>query len=529
MNRTRLVCHTCTKLQAEIVDLRKRISLLEDTLNERDDLVISLQACVATQDQENQQLKASIHNLKKEAFGSKSENKNKLNRPGLKDNSNSDNQKKKKRKVANRQGSRKIPAYIPRDKVELSLPADELICLFCGALLQIIGKKISEQIDIIPAMLRVIQYIRYQYACAKCKCKESMKLASLPEENCNNTFATPRLLAWIINNKYNYHLPLYRMSNMLAEQGYKISDKTLDSWVLNTAFYLEPLLACAVDELLADNHVFSDDTTSKLVVKGQKKTATSRLWVYMTKAEPKIVIYDFTLTREGKHPQQFLHKFRGYLQTDAYAAYYALYQDAEGNVLVIPVFCMAHSRRKFFTIAEKTTIPGLADIALEYIGRLYKIEDDIKLLTVEEKFKSRQKLSIPILDEFYTWLDDTRKIIMPKTELSEAINYAWNHWRELTNYCLDGNLEIDNNRSERKMRGPKLGLKNYMFFGSERGGKAAAIFYSFIESCKENNISPMAWLSDVIPKLYYYKISQISELLPHNWARNLAHTNSVAA
>jgi transposase len=523
MKETRLVCHTCQELQAEIVGLNERIAALENALNQRDELIISLQACITTQDKENQELKTSIHNLKKEAFGSKSESKRKLNRPG------SGNKNNKKRKTANRKGSRTIPAGIPREKVVLSLPDSERICSRCGEVLQVIGNKVSEKIDIIQAMLRAIRYEREQYACPKCKCKESMKLAPLPEHNCNNLFATPNLLAWIINSKYNYHIPLHRMSKMFTEQGFNISDKTLDSWVLNTAPYLEPLLAKAVDQLLASQHVFSDDTTGRLLVSGQKKTATSRLWVYMTKSEPKIVVYDFTLTREGKHPQQFLHTFRGYLQTDAYKGYYALYQDEQGNVLVIPVYCMAHCRRKFFTIAEKTTISGLADVALEYIGKLYEIEDEIKLSTAEDTFNYRQEFSVPVLNEFHNWLDNTRTIIMPKTELSMAINYAWNHWVELSNYCLDGNLDIDNNRSERKMRGPKLGQNNYLFFGSERGGKAAAIFYSFIESCKENEISPMAWLADVIPKLYYYKMSQIEDLLPHNWVKKLAHTNSVAA
>ena len=110
---------------------------------------------------------------------------------------------------------------------------------------------------------------------------------------------------------------------------------------------------------------------------------------------------------------------------------------------------------------------------------------------------------------------------MPKTELMTAIGYALNNWVPLTNYCLSGELEIDNNRSERKMKSTKIGEKNYLFFGGERGGCAAAVLYSFIETCKENNINPVEWLTDIIPKLNYYKTSQLDELLPFNWGKKI--------
>lgn len=527
--RNSIVCHNCDKLQDKINNLEQNNLLLRNQLTQRDDALVGLYAIVTEQAQENQHLKESNQSLNKLLFGSKSENGTKLkNKSGANANNNNsgngnDNNNKKNKKSnkpPNRSNSRKLSKNLPIVIKKHTLPPGEDVCKCCGKQLEIITHKISKQLDIVPAILQVLEHHRAQYVCPD-KCKGSMKLSSLPLGHSANTLATPHLISWLAVNKYDYHLPLYRQTRMLKTSGYDISNKTIDSWILNTAFDLKPIVTRLIDKLIAQSHLFSDDTTTKTITPGINKTKTTRLWVYTSKEIP-IVIYDFTTSREGKHPQEFLKNFKGYLQTDAYAAYYALYEDEHGKLVIIPVFCMAHCRRNFFEIAELTESFGLADEALEYITKLYAIEDEIRSLSNDERHQQRQERSIPILTAFNAWLQYSKSIALPGSKLDKAINYALNHWTELTNYCLDGRLEIDNNRAERKMRSPKLGMSNYLFYGSERGGHAAAIYLSLIETCKENNISPYLWLADVIPKLRHYKSSQLDELLPlaNHWSKH---------
>ena len=556
-----IICHNCSQLQEKNAILEKNNQILRAQVAQKDAFIIELHADFIKAHKENiilkqnkQQLRTQIeqkdaavvalyfsiaeqgkkikslceanYNLAKQLFGPKSESSKKLKKsknPTLDTNENKNQEinnshdsdkTQKKCKKPNRSNSRKPPINLPKLIVYHTLPPGQDICSCCSKHLGIINYKTSYQYDIIPAKLQVIEHQRAQYACSSCKNGNSMKLASFPKSHNYNVLATPNLLAWIAVNKYDYHLPIWRQIRMIqAISGHKLTYNTLNSWVINTAFDLQPIVARLIDIMIRQKLLFSDDTTTKTIVPGVNKTKTSRLWVYISKETP-IVIYDFTMSRDGEHPKSFLKNFSGYLQTDAYKAYYALYKDENGKIIVIPVFCMAHCRRYFFKIAELSDRFGLADEALEYIKKLYMIEDEIKDKSVDERYQRRQKGSIPILNEFHAWLIKTKATVLPEYSLDKAINYALNNWTELTNYCLDGRLEIDNNRSERKMRGPKLGMNNYQFYGSEKGGLAAAIYLSLFETCKENNIVPYIWLVDILPKLRYYKSSQLDELLP---------------
>ena len=561
-----IICDNCNKLQDKITVLEKNNQLLSAEVVQRDAVIISLQSShhspsdgivalkqkeqtqriqleqkdaiitklysdIAKLIQEKEELRQTNHNLARELFGSKSEANNKLNKSNKatnssikgnsSDNSNNNDNAENKRKKPDRSNSRKLCKNLPTIVINHILPKGQDICVCCAKRLRIIGYKTSYQYDVIPAQLQLIKHQRAQYGCSSCKSGNSMQLAHFTLGHNYNTLAAPNLLAYLAINKYDYHLPLSRQIRMIAAiNGHKLYYNTVNSWIIATAFDLQPIVVRLIDILMAQKHIFSDDTTTKTIIPGFNKARTSRLWVYISKESP-IVIYDFTLSRENKHPKRFLKNFIGYLQTDAYSGYYALYQDENGILAVIPVFCMAHCRRNFFKITELSNCFGLADTALEYIAQLYAIEDKIKDKSVEDKYQCRQQESIPIINDFHAWLINTKSLVLPGSSLEQAINYALNHWTELTNYCLDGKLEIDNNRSERKMRGPKLGMNNYRFYGSENGGLAAAIYLSLFETCKENNIIPYIWLADVIPKLRYYKSSQLDELLPlaTHWAK----------
>lgn len=277
-------------------------------------------------------------------------------------------------------------------------------------------------------------------------------------------------------------------------------------------------------DLLMVGHIFSDDTkmpTLRTPVKENKgKPALNNyMWVYTdlskgTLSHP-IVLYDFTCGRDAEYPSSFLETFEGYLQTDAYSGYLPFVKNHDK---VIPLGCWAHVRRKFFD-ALLANPRSIAQDVVNKIGQLYDIKREARKnnLSFTDIATLRQKEAIPILDDIYTWLVHHQPMTVPKSLLGKAISYALSQWSALTSYVTDGRLEIDNNRSERCIKTIVIGRKNYLFMGSEKGGQAAAIIYSLIETCKQNDVNPLAYLTDVLNKIPTYPNKNIRDLLPYNW------------
>ncbi len=225
-----------------------------------------------------------------------------------------------------------------------------------------------------------------------------------------------------------------------------------------------------------------------------------------------VAVYQYTPTRNKDGPSRFLANYQGDLQADAYPGYDHLYTTGK----VREVACWAHARRKFYDIAAQGNAPT-ATGALAWIKRLYAIEEANRDQAPESKCERRQAEARPILDEFKPWLEAARRRLPPKSPLAQAIQYALSRWRALTRYLENGQLDIDNNRAERALRGVTLGRKNYLFAGSDKGGERAAIVYSLVETCKLNSVEPFAYLTDVFRRLPTQPAKDIGELLPYNW------------
>jgi len=202
------------------------------------------------------------------------------------------------------------------------------------------------------------------------------------------------------------------------------------------------------------------------------------------------------------------------LQADGYAGFGELYRSGK----VKEVACWAHVRRKFFDIHEANGSP-LAKEALVRIGELYVVEDLARGKPPDLRLHIRQSRAKRLLDDFKAWLDATLPRISGKSELAGAIRYAASRWPQLTRYCDDGRLEIDNNAAERAIRGIALGRKNWLFAGSDEGGERAAAILTLIETAKLNGVDPEAWLRDVLGKLATFPARRIFELMPWEWAR----------
>jgi hypothetical protein len=275
----------------------------------------------------------------------------------------------------------------------------------------------------------------------------------------------------------------------------EISRSTMCDWVGASAALLKPLVQVMKTEILASRKIHTDDTTVPVLDKDREKTKTGRLWVYVGDIANEHIVFDYTPDRGRDGPLRFLAGYKGYLQADAYAGYDAVYAGQE----VIEVACWAHARRKFFDAMKSDGVRSR--IALAYIRELYAIEKRAHDEGADERRALRIAEAKPILETFQAWLEVEAKVVLPKSPMGEAIGYARAQWVALLRYLDDGILEVDNNRAERALRRVAIGRKNWMFAGSDEGGRRAAIVYSLIASCGALKIDSYAYLRDVLTRL----------------------------
>ena len=406
-----------------------------------------------------------------------------------------------------------LPEHLPRHEQVLS-PGDA--CGHCGGKLKTLGQDVTEELEYVPGRFIVNRIVRPRMACACC---EAFHQAPLPSRPIERGRPGPGLLAHVLVSKYANHLPLYRQSQMLERDGVDLGRSTLTDWVGQSTALLEPLADAIRRHVLQGQAIFADDTPVNMLVPGAGKTKTARLWAYVRDERPwnehaqPASWYQFSPDRKGARPNPHLAFYKGWMHADGYAGFNDLYRS--GNVQ--EVACMAHVRRKFVDVhkAEGSTI---AEHAIKRIAKLYGIEKEVRGRPPDQRQAARQERAKPLFDELEDWLQDQLPKISGKSSLAGAIRYALTRMSKMRAYLEYGFLELDNNAAERSMRPIALGRKNYLFLGSERGGKAAAIAYTLIESAKLNNVDPQAWLTDVMDRIADHKINRIDELLPWNWA-----------
>lgn len=404
----------------------------------------------------------------------------------------------------------RIPESLPRTEKIIELPESERICPHDGSPLKEIGEDISEQLEIIPAEIRVIKTIRKKYACPCCD--EGLKTAPAPLALLPKTMATPSLIAYIVTAKYADALPLYRQEVMFARIGALITRQTMARWMIQVSEKLIPLYNLLQDQLLSRTYLQMDETRVQVLKEdGKKAISKSYMWVRHAPGNNPIVLYDYDPTRSGDVPLRLLEGFKGHLQVDGYDAYQRVCE----NYKLERVGCMDHCRRKFFEAFKTSNGKGVGKKAIVYLKKLYKIEEQIKDFSQEDKKQTRQQKSRPILNEMKTWIDEVRQKITPKSVAGKAINYAYNEWKYLVKYLDDGNLNISNVWVENKIRPFVIGRKNWLFSTSVDGANASAMYYSLIETAKANDLEPFDYLSKMLDKLPHAQtVEDYERLLP---------------
>ena len=408
---------------------------------------------------------------------------------------------------------RPIPDHVPRLEVELIPGA--AACADCGGTLRRIGEDVTEELEYVPGRFIVNRIVRPRLTCPCC---ERFVQAPLPSRPIERGRPGPGLLAHVLVSKYADHLPLYRQSQIFERDGLDLDRSTLADWVGKSTALLEPLADAIGRHVLAAGAIFADDTPVRMLAPGTGKTRTARIWTYARDERPwggdapPAAWYRFSGDRKGQHPKDHLARFRGWMHADGYAGFEDLYRSGAIHEMA----CMAHVRRKFVDIHRLQASP-IAEAAIEKIAQLYAVEKEARGSPPYRRVELRQDLSAPVFDDLETWLAFQLTHISGKSPLAAAIRYALTRMAHMRPYLANGILELDNNAAERRMRAIALGRKNYLFVGSEAGGKAAAIAYTLIETAKLNGVDPHAWLADTLARIPDYKITRVDELLPWRW------------
>lgn len=495
--------NTLKKLPNDAATLKDMVAVYEVEIRNRDLMI--------------EKLKHQLSGMKRNRFGSSSESLDQLemtleNEEITVSTVNDDEISGTSPEPKNKPKRKSLPEHLPREDQVIAPENDN--CTECGGDIKPLAEDITSELEYVLGRFKVNRIIRPKLSCTFC---ETIYQAELPSRPIEKGIAGPGLLAHVLVSKYADHLPLYRQSQIYARENVDISRSTLASWVGQSAALLEPLAEAIGRHVTTGQVIFADDTTTKMQAPGTGKTKTARMWAYVRDEAPwngaakPAAWYKFTPDRRGQWPAQHLADFKGWMHADGYAGFNEIY--SRGNV--DEVACMAHIRRKFVDI-YKSQGSATAEEAIKRIAELYKIEKEIRGSPPEIRRAARQNDAKPLFKDLQKWLDVQLAQIPRKSVLARAIRYAINRMKRLTPYLENGFLELDNNAAERAMRPIALGRKNYMFVGSEKGGKAAAIAYTLIETAKMNNVDPQVWLTNVLSRIADHKINDIDTLLPWN-------------
>ena len=385
---------------------------------------------------------------------------------------------------------------------------DRCDCAACGAALVKIGEHASEKLDVKPLVFFVRRDVYPQYACRGCA---TIVAEPVAPAIIDRGLAAPGLLAQVVVQKYVDHLPLYRQEAIFARHGIVLGRNTLAEWMGRVGLALQPLFDALRTQLLTAPVLHADETPVAQLDPGAGKTKRAYLFVYRNTDSHPTVLFDYGPTRAGKHVAAFLGDWKGALMVDDYSGYKALF--ATG---VTELGCWAHARRKFFDAHAASGSP-VAKEAIERIGEIYAADAALCDLGPGTRYRERQRLLVPALETFKTWLDELQPKVLGTTGLAGAIGYTLKRWNALARVADDGRYPIDNNPAENAIRPIAIGRKNWLFAGSESAGQRAAAIMSLLATAKANGLDPYAWLVDVLTRLPTTLDKHLDSLLPTSW------------
>ena len=412
---------------------------------------------------------------------------------------------------------RVIPEGLPRERRVQKLDDADIPEHLQGDDVRRFLKKTGEWVEWQPPRLTVVEEYVETVAVDNADATQTTMVSAPREPRILNCFAGPSLLAGLAVNHFADHLPYYRLEEILGRSKLVIDRSTQCRWMIRLADELAPLVDLMRNLALQSPVVLGDETPVKMLVPGNGKTSTTYLWAVLGNRHFPYTTFSFTENRSRAGPAEIFANFEGILVSDAYIGYELLESNSQGRIRIAG--CYAHARRKFEELHKLGPTKQTAT-AMGYFRRLFDLEDELRELSDEQRHEQRQLRSRPVVEEFKRWMDEQLATLRPKHELRGAINYMTSRWECFERFLQSGAIPLDNNGSEQAVKNPVMGKKNWLFFGSPAGGKAAAVFYSLTATCRRLKIDPFAYLNDVferLPACNPEDPASLMPLLPDHW------------
>jgi transposase len=405
----------------------------------------------------------------------------------------------RKRKYAGQR--EKLIKDIPRSKVLHTIDESEQICERCGGTMVKVGEEfVRTEVQFIPASLKVVDHYRETYECRACRKNGTpyMEKSPVPHPPVMHSLASASTIAWLVHQKFELGIPLYRQEKEWEAMGLSLSRATMSNWLLAVCRdWLSHVVSHLRRELLKQGYLHIDETHVQVLKEpGRKNTSDSYMWVYCSTRDSKrpVRYFEYQPGRGGKYPETFLKGYTGYIHTDAYSGY-------NGVKGVTRCLCYTHLRRAFVDALPKdihgpeASKPAEAVIRL---NKLFEIEKELDGLPPEQKKKERLDREKPLLEAFWSWAEISSAGELPKSKLHTALQYALNNRQEFFNYLGDGNCSISNSLAENCIRPFVIGRKNWLFAGSPKGAAASAGIYTLVETAKANGLDAMKYIKYIL-------------------------------
>ena len=385
-----------------------------------------------------------------------------------------------------------------------------------------IGEEVTRVVEHKPGQLYIKEIIRPKYGLRDNTSlppsgMRSVEIAPLPLLPIYKGIAGPTLLAEILLQKYEYHLPFYRQVQQFRHLGFKASESTIDGWFKPTVELLKPLYEVLKSEIMKSDYLQGDETTVPVMDKSTHKMNKEYLWLVRA-VEQRLVLFHYNNgSRSGTVIEKLTEGFNGYFQCDGFDGYESAFKTRKD---VHIVNCMAHIRRHFEQAIKENK--EMAEHALKEIQLLYRIEHDCdeRELTAGQRKQERQEKSKPIMQALKLWMETEGIKYSPSSLIGKAITYAYTRWDNMMRYLEDGRIRIDNNLAENAIRPVTLGRKNYLFCGNHEAAVSMSVVCSLLATCKAHEVNPREYLNDMIAKMPYMQkasYNELLQLLPHKW------------
>ena len=394
---------------------------------------------------------------------------------------------------------------LPVQRVDHYLTEEELTAEFGKNGWKQLPDMISRCYQFIPAKVEVEEHHIGVYSS---KVDEHMVKAPHPRNLLRGSLVSPSLAAAIINGKYVNAVPLYRLEKEFERYGLAIPRQNMANWMIRLGEGYLGIMYDYLHSLLYEYHVIQADETPVLVNKdGRPAGSQSWMWVYRSgfmQQERQIILYEYQKTRNASHPRNFLKDYTGICVTDGYQVYHTLEKEREDLRIA---GCWVHCRRRFNDALEMVPKAHQKEsvlyLIMNQIRAIYREEGKLSDLSSEDRLTQRQLVVKPLVDAFFAYLKQISSKTPQNGKVKEAFTYALNQERYLRVFLEDGDVPIDNNASERAIRGFCIGKKNWEMIDTINGATSSAIIYSIAETAKANNLKPydyFEYLLTEIPK-----------------------------